>query len=160
MTRTPAADLPCIGLEETSHGGSPYRGGHTLVASCPNPRYVRPGGKVEARCLEHLRELRRIRRARDANLRASEAVWARNAALRRKYGIEPEDYVRMAQEQLNRCAICGREMEPGELMVVDHDHKTGKLRELLCDACNRGLGFFRDNPASLHSAASYVESHR
>jgi Recombination endonuclease VII len=55
------------------------------------------------------------------------------------------------------CAICGQ-VKPR--MVVDHDHKTGKLRGVLCNACNWGIGHFRDNPDILRNAADYVEQHR
>ena len=54
------------------------------------------------------------------------------------------------------CALCGTE----EGLVVDHCHDTGKLREPLCQSCNKGLGFLRDDPALLRAAAEYVERHR
>jgi hypothetical protein len=50
------------------------------------------------------------------------------------------------------CVICGNE---GKL-VVDHDHKTGQVRGMLCNHCNRGLGHFRDDPTLLEFAAQYL----
>ena len=55
------------------------------------------------------------------------------------------------------CRICGNEEEK---LVVDHDHVTGKVRGMLCNHCNRGLGHFRDNPELLESAKSYLLEHR
>ena len=50
------------------------------------------------------------------------------------------------------CVICGSV----EKLVVDHDHKTGKIRGMLCNHCNRGLGHFRDDPMLLEFAAQYL----
>ena len=50
------------------------------------------------------------------------------------------------------CVICGSQ----EPLVVDHDHKTGKVRGMLCNHCNRGLGHFRDSPMLLEFAAQYL----
>lgn len=54
------------------------------------------------------------------------------------------------------CAICGRH----ELIVVDHCHKSGKLRSGLCQRCNSGIGLFGDDPALLLNAIAYLEKHR
>lgn len=87
----------------------------------------------------------------------------RNATLR-KYGLTPEDYERMLAEQDGKCAICGK--APGATdgvdrnrLVIDHDHKTGKARALLCDFCNRGIGMFFDDPDLLTAAIAYLLQH-
>lgn len=69
-----------------------------------------------------------------------------------QYGITPDDFIRMKQEQGGRCAIC-RETEE---LVIDHDHGTGEVRGLLCRNCNIGLGMFSDNVVSLAAAIFYL----
>lgn len=53
---------------------------------------------------------------------------------------------------ITECAICGS----SEPLVVDHDHSTGKIRGMLCNHCNRGLGHFRDDPMLLEFARVYL----
>jgi hypothetical protein len=81
---------------------------------------------------------------------------SRTYHLKRRYGITAEDADAMFEEQEGLCAIC--EMAPAE--HVDHDHEAGSVRQLLCFNCNGGLGQFKDDPAVLRAAASYVERHR
>lgn len=86
------------------------------------------------------------------------AVWSRNGKLRRAYGLEPAEYVSMLQRQGGVCLICGTDQPGAKSFCVDHDHATGVVRGLLCNDCNVGLGFFRDNPDRLVSAAAYLLS--
>lgn len=77
----------------------------------------------------------------------------------RKLGMTLEDYARLFSEQGGKCAIC-RTADTGvkkNNFPVDHDHKTGKVRGLLCDRCNTSLGQFEDNPDLLRKAADYLE---
>lgn len=69
--------------------------------------------------------------------------------------VDPARIGELRAAQGDRCAICGN-AEPQHL---DHDHKTGVTRQLLCQRCNQGLGLFRDDPKLLHAAAFYVELH-
>lgn len=74
--------------------------------------------------------------------------------LNAEYGISIEEYEAMKEAQDNKCAIC--EEEP-EVLVVDHDHETGKVRGLLCHSCNRGLGLFGDDPERLRRAVKFLQ---
>lgn len=80
--------------------------------------------------------------------------WTRRKA---KYGITKEKYQDLLTEQCGRCKVCNVELM-SELRV-DHDHKTGAIRGLLCANCNSGLGMFQDDPDRLRKAAQYLESH-
>lgn len=64
----------------------------------------------------------------------------------------------MVQRQGGRCAICKEipEVGRGKGFHVDHDHVTNQIRGLLCHHCNVGLGHFKENPALLQAALSYL----
>jgi hypothetical protein len=72
-----------------------------------------------------------------------------------RYGITPDDYATMLELQDGRCAVCKRVQE-GQRLAVDHDHVTGKVRGLLCNQCNRGIGLLGDSPELLLSAVNYL----
>lgn len=77
--------------------------------------------------------------------------------LRRHYGITAAQYDEMLTAQNGVCAICARP-PLNKPLNVDHDHKTGLVRGLLCWNCNqRVLGAARDNAALLRAAADYLD---
>lgn len=75
----------------------------------------------------------------------------------KRYGLSPEQLQQMIDESRDLCAICGKQ---DDSLHVDHDHATGAVRALLCSNCNRGLGYFQDNPELLRAGAKYLEFHR
>lgn len=81
----------------------------------------------------------------------------RETYLQRKYGISSIQYQSMYDSQNGLCAICGRPEISKILMAVDHDHRTGRVRALLCTKCNKGLGHFDDDKEQLLKAAEYLE---
>ncbi len=88
----------------------------------------------------------------------------RCATLRKKYGISADDYDEILSKQGGVCAICGadnpRINQPGKKTIylhVDHNHKTNKVRGLLCQPCNTSLGQMGDSPERLRRAAQYLE---
>ena len=82
--------------------------------------------------------------------------------LKREYGITIEEYKKIRIDQNDLCAICesaeGGWKANGAKLVVDHCHKSGKIRGLLCPSCNRGLGQFEDDPKRLKKAIHYLSS--
>ena len=81
----------------------------------------------------------------------------RDYILKLKYNLEYGDYSKMYQAQQGECAVCLQKPTDNKKLVVDHCHKTGKVRKLLCHSCNVGLGMFKDNPEILKNAAVYLE---
>jgi len=104
----------------------------------------------------------RCRPCHNAYRRANhDPIKSRAEGLKHRYNITLDQYDEMYEAQQGRCAICGTDT-PGSRFNhfhVDHDHVTGQVRALLCEACNTGLGKFRDNPNLLRSAALYLEKH-
>lgn len=75
------------------------------------------------------------------------------------HGLRPAQYARMLRDQGGTCAICpARESKPGagNRLAVDHDHRTGKIRGLLCAIHNRVLGLCEDNPRQFEAMALYL----
>ncbi len=83
---------------------------------------------------------------------------ARKYHLKSVYGISTLEYQRLFDQQGGVCAICKKPNDCGRRLSVDHDHKTGKVRGLLCGRCNTGLGYFRDDARVLIRAARYLRS--
>lgn len=81
-----------------------------------------------------------------------------------RYGMRDADYESMLENQNNCCASCGDEFtaRSGRVNgpVIDHCHKTGFVRGILCSPCNRGMGQFFDDPKRLVAAAKYLELDR
>lgn len=83
----------------------------------------------------------------------------RSSRYKQKYGITLEEYEVLLEQQHNKCFICDTEHADSKPLYVDHCHKTGTVRKLLCQHCNTGLGMFRDNPELLTKAADYLKEH-
>lgn len=80
----------------------------------------------------------------------------------RTYGLEREEVEELLSKCGHKCQICGGEgfimngSRHKAKLVVDHDHKTGKVRGMLCHNCNRGLGLFSDSVDNMQRAIAYL----
>lgn len=116
-----------------------------LCPACGNTK-PQPGRVHCGACAERARE-------RTGRTRHKENPTRRAERRRRsEYGLSGEDYARMVTEQGGNCAICGA---AGNL-VIDHCHATGRVRGLLCNNCNAGLGMFGDAATRVREAAEYL----
>lgn len=90
---------------------------------------------------------------------------SRNKFLQCIYGITLEQFEEMVANQNNRCAICSESPDLNaktsrhRKLWIDHCHKTGYIRELICYKCNTALGNFRDNAEYMRCAIAYIEKH-
>lgn len=89
-----------------------------------------------------------------AAYKRAQATWQRK---RNGYAISEQDCLAILTRQEGKCGICPKELKwPDRNSHVDHDHKTGLIRGILCNRCNRGIGAFDDDPVLLASASAYV----
>ena len=82
----------------------------------------------------------------------------RKSGYKNKYGVSVEDYERMYIAQNGCCRICERINVNGKRLSIDHDHKTGRVRGLLCHPCNVMIGLAKENPHTLYRAVDYLEN--
>jgi hypothetical protein len=78
------------------------------------------------------------------------------------YGITLEQFEEMRVIQNCSCAICGKHesQNKNKKLHVDHDHKTGKVRQLLCNGCNTGIGLLKEDTSLLQKALDYLIKHK
>lgn len=93
----------------------------------------------------------------------------RDENLKRLYGIGLNDYNNLLDKQNGKCATCGTTEPKGrksgrggaiDVFYVDHDHSTGKVRGLLCNVCNRTMGYVGDNISTLEEMIKYLQKHQ
>lgn len=109
------------------------------------------------------------KRSRDHYIKNREAKlrYQKSYTLKSAYGITLDDYEQMLSAQGGMCAICGQppnptparrkpRIRPDRQLVVDHDHRTGRVRGLLCNKCNTGLWGLEDESWRL-KAEAYLE---
>lgn len=111
---------------------------------CPKDS-KRPAPYPGPRCFTHNREATRAGKRRNAERRDAKV-----------YGLQPGGYDMLLELQDGHCAICRRATGKTRRLSVDHDHKTGKVRGLLCRPCNTLLGHLRDDPVAAERIRDYL----
>lgn len=131
------------------------------------PRVNKGGGISYGNLCEICKKVRAVPTIEEYN--KNRKLRVRFRILLKRYKLTPELYFEKLARQNNSCAICKTTVPGGTgSWHVDHDHACclgeitcGKcVRGLLCFICNQGLGSFKDKPASLRTAAEYLESYR
>lgn len=114
--------------------------------------YEKYGRKYYLKNKEKLIEASRLQKLRTYKTK-------RDYILKNRYGIEEFDYNKLLTNQNGVCAICKQPPKENKRLDVDHCHTTKKLRGLLCNNCNRGLGHFKDSQELLLKAKIYLINH-
>jgi hypothetical protein len=153
--------------EKKRYADDPVRGRRINSASYKKHRTVRLAGQ------------KRWRKANPEKKKASDKAYAQTgkysayqkayrqrnkAALRaktiaKKFKIPVELYLSMIESHKGRCAICNGKPSKKKFLCVDHNHRTKKVRGLLCSQCNLALGLLRDSEALLKAALRYLNYH-
>lgn len=121
--------------------------------------YLRNGSSTSCGCFQ--KESARARMTKhgrtDKDKPKAYDVYTREMHIKKKYGLSLDSYNSMLAQQENKCVICDYTFgqKKGDC-YVDHDHESGKVRGLLCQHCNTGLGYFRDNSKRLLKASNYL----
>lgn len=105
------------------------------------------------RCQPCVDAYRAYRRAYDAT--PSGRARTKRKDLKRKYGITVEQYEAIKERQGDLCALCG--WKGPETLAIDHDHRTGRVRGLLCRSCNVNLGRWGDDVEGLMRVVAYLK---
>lgn len=108
-------------------------------------------GSLRSRCKACIHEYTKAQRIRNPKP-------YRNAQLR-QYGITSDQYEELERQQGGVCYVCRQPQQRGrtKYLCVDHCHRTGKVRKLLCHRCNAALGYANDDPGRLRQLADYLE---
>ena len=96
---------------------------------------------------------------KDLKFKAKRNLGSYTCNLKKKYGFSIEEYNLLLKKQKDKCAICGskkNKIANRSRLEVDHCHKTGKIRGLLCSSCNRSLGLLGENVRILKRAIIYL----
>lgn len=86
-----------------------------------------------------------------------EAAWQHYRTWRLKaYGLTPREYDQKLIHQKGLCKVCGGQNRDGRMLAVDHDHRTGRVRDLLCSPCNTALGLLQEDANTILALARYI----
>lgn len=115
---------------------------------------------VTSRCLRCHYKIAKEKYHNDEEYRKKTNQSNRNNTLLKRYGIDVSQFEAMIEEQGNSCLVCKIQFDKSSSSQkpnIDHCHRTGKVRGILCTLCNAGLGSFRDSQMFLYSAITYLK---
>jgi len=124
----------------------------------------RPGAPKKFKCNKCSNEKSRLRRLNNPE---KELIKHRKHNLKNKFGLTLDCFKKLSEIQNNSCSICKKEetafnhiTKNIRALSVDHCHKSGKVRGLLCSKCNFGVGYFNDSIENLQEAIKYLRHHK
>lgn len=130
-----------------------------LCGACYNKYLLNRDPEKKKTILQRKRELWAIRYSSYNG--PEHAKVQKNRHLKHRYGIDLEEYEKMHVDQNNRCAICGDVggNTRASRLYVDHDHSSGRVRQLLCPKCNTAVGVIEQGIGRIKELANYLHKH-
>lgn len=133
------------------------RNGQKVCPRCQTKKYINEFGDDgnKSRCKSCMKEIRAANWESNHNGIRERQYWH---GIRNRYGLTQEDFNCLLESQKGKCAICRKRFSKKLKPEVDHCELNGvvRVRGLLCDKCNRGLGFFNDDDVLLKEALNYL----
>lgn len=142
------------------HEWKPVDQFHRSKTKCGRASYCKSCERHKAIAfrLEHPEKYREVKQ----KSAAKRAEYRKSFILRKLYGLTLDQYRVLLESQNYGCAICRATKEQNDKrrdLCVDHEHSTGRVRGLLCGNCNRGIGYFKEDPKRIQSAIDYLKKH-
>lgn len=122
-----------------------FKCGHCFTIYKPTVKHQK---YCDSKCAKQARYQRHLQSGKIAE-------WQYKCDLQRLYGLTVEQHAEILKAQDGKCKICN-ELPKTKSLFVDHCHKTGKVRGLLCVYCNSLLGMAKDSPTILQNAINYL----
>lgn len=166
--RKPVAGLPLriCANEKCGKEFQPYRANQVACSRrCYGQLPEVRARQNAARRTPEFRERKNKWRREDSQQQERMRAYNRKRQFRDKYGITVEEFEAKLEAQGGACMLCRRPPNPNGVRATaslhqDHDHVTGKNRDLLCSSCNLAIGMLQDDPDLIRKAADYIERHR
>lgn len=117
------------------------------------PKKCRDCGEVKAVALFHRHK--KLPKGRQPYCKVCDARRKLRSYYKAKYGITLEEADILRAKQDYKCGVC-KEIKP---LVVDHCHRTGRVRGMLCGPCNRALGLLYEDPDKIYGLINWLEVH-
>lgn len=129
--------------------------GKDLCSKCGRPRFAEQVAKGWPSALRNNQKSAdyRLKHRDRLNLQKREVLWKEQGI-----DITIDGYLALCAKQDYKCAVCGNEYTPGRNLVVDHDHETGRVRGILCQNCNLGIGQLGDCADNVQRALDYLRA--
>jgi hypothetical protein len=109
-------------------------------------------------CKKCIKDYQKINAVRIKEKKKTSSYYVKLGNKKGTFQVTQQEYLHLKNKFKNKCAICKLEPKPSRRLSIDHNHELKKIRGLLCDNCNHGLGKFFDSIELLSNAIKYLKA--